>query len=749
MSKVARRLLSKPNEGSDVLRVVFTPVNKLPCDKGPTRKVSKRGEWLPSVASASQSQPSPETPAHKKKSNDRGERPIKQVSSKIAPGKRPSKDRNDQADDAKIRSTAKAAKRGRKPVDAVKSPEVINEQLLVDVLKYLAPTLEQYKGCTVIDLYPGSCLWSRKIHDFLKPKCHLLLEPEAQYQAYIDRLVDSQCSTYKHIPLGGGNEQPYQDTYDRIFADNGPLPRPHSAADDPATLQTDRSLLVIGSLTRRNDLRFHGKQYSGALSSLYHLSWGSLVNAYMHRHGPVRMLLWTLEKDRAHFLPEWSVYRNHTDAAANVAMHVQAAVAVEPVVSRLYSNERSIRSRWSGLSVTREKMVQDKMSQLGIQVPRGREIFHHLTPQVLEQTPRTTTESPYEVRYSTVEQVEEALEDLKHHWDTRATAQYPVAADDTSGQPWRRKRRRPEELYPYLAFPGLADALLENPSKAVKAAARSKFRLEQGIQPGSLSKAEAGMAGGMQQPEAQTELTGIDVRTAFFADAALRGINLEMHCVILEEQGIDVADLKKRVMEFSDQVVEHVLRRRQVYEADFNRLVDDWTTFFAGPPLLALDQRQYEPLQASPEDFWPKKNLTLLDFTPTNRDLAVPGLADRRKAAHACRSIIKFLYTQKSQSVTSVLERLAPNASTDLLGLVPAITDPRKGGRLDPKHLKVRHLTSEMLEGLAKAWFEWPFRPEGWELDMGMSDIGPSSLGSKEPLTAEAVTADDDGEAVY
>lgn len=52
MSKVARRLLGKPNEGSDLLRVVFTPVNKLPRDKAPTRKVSKEREWLPSVASA-------------------------------------------------------------------------------------------------------------------------------------------------------------------------------------------------------------------------------------------------------------------------------------------------------------------------------------------------------------------------------------------------------------------------------------------------------------------------------------------------------------------------------------------------------------------------------------------------------------------------------------------------------------------------------------------------------------------------
>ncbi|KAF2207370.1 hypothetical protein CERZMDRAFT_91799 [Cercospora zeae-maydis SCOH1-5] len=75
--------------------------------------------------------------------------------------------------------------------------------------------------------------------------------------------------------------------------------------------------------------------------------------------------------------------------------------------------------------------------------------------------------------------------------------------------------------------------------------------------------------------------------------------------------------------------------------------------------------------------------------------------------------------------------------------MVPAITDPRKGGRLDPKHMKVRQLTSEMLEGLIKAWFEWPFKPDGWELNFRAQEIGHSNE-YKGPLTPEAVTGDDD-----
>ena len=65
-----------------------------------------------------------------------------------------------------------------------------------DIIGYLAPSLEAYKGCTVIDVHPGACLWSSKLHDFLKPKRHVLMEPEMlYYDAFMKPLLDQPGST--------------------------------------------------------------------------------------------------------------------------------------------------------------------------------------------------------------------------------------------------------------------------------------------------------------------------------------------------------------------------------------------------------------------------------------------------------------------------------------------------------------------------------------------------------------------------
>lgn len=134
------------------------------------------------------------------------------------------------------------------------------------------------------------------------------------------------------------------------------------------------------------------------------------------------------------------------------------------------------------------------------------------------------------------------------------------------------------------------------------------------------------------------------------------------------------------------------------------------------PPTLNRDRRPYEPLQVQPDEFWPQYEITLLDIMPETRDLSAPGIADRREGTKICQELLKHLYNSPKIPVPVALDRIAPNAAQDLIPEVPALADVRRGGRLDVNQMVVRMLTPDMVEGLVKAFMEWPFRPSAVEM---------------------------------
>lgn len=610
-----------------------------------------------------------------------------------------------------------------------------------DILEYLAPTLERYKGCAIFDLCPGTCLWSRKVHDFLKPTTHLLVEPDAQFHEHVHELVSQPGSSYKHIAPPRGVLPYCFDQFHHVFDEGGPIPRPRLASNDPGLLETDYSLLVIGSLNRRDTFHMNGgKTRSGSLWATDMMCWSALENKHMHRRGPVRMLLWAPEQDRLVYLPEWIIKRTEKEATISLAMNVQAVAEVGSVKKkRANSYEWNSPARWSGFDLASEERVSRRMRQINMRVPEGRSIRHMSRTDVDRQMPKG--KSPYEVCYESVEEVESALADLVQHWNEHKSRYTGVGASGLAKGVSRRDATL-EELYSLVTFSDLVDAMHENPCKL----SRSAIRKEEALKEEMDDEAETPNGAVPVKSAQDTHMRGIDARITLRADAALRAFNLEVHCKILEEQGHDIVSLTQRITQFHDELIETTSYGLE----DWERLVEDWMSFYAPTPLLAIDKRQYEPLKASPEDFWPAQNLDLLDFTPTNCDLTVPGLANQIKAAGACRDLLNYLFLFRKQSITLALEKLAPNAASDLICQVPAMTDPRRGGRLDPKFLKVRQLTSEMLQGLTKAWFEWPFKPEGWEF-LGIArggDYSGGGGGSDDDVAAAAAVpgvVDDSG----
>ncbi|KAJ5766909.1 uncharacterized protein N7511_004525 [Penicillium nucicola] len=69
------------------------------------------------------------------------------------------------------------------------------------IIERVAPYLRQNTPVDILDLWPGSGLWSSKVNDFLKPRRHVLIEPDIDiWGHFLQPLAESKPS-YKLLPM--------------------------------------------------------------------------------------------------------------------------------------------------------------------------------------------------------------------------------------------------------------------------------------------------------------------------------------------------------------------------------------------------------------------------------------------------------------------------------------------------------------------------------------------------------------------
>lgn len=568
--------------------------------------------------------------------------------------------------------------------------------------------------------------------------------------SFIRPLLEAPNSVYHHMDLAGANKGNLTAVYNKVFGERGPLPRLALPDDDPKLRQIDTSLLVTGSLTRQEKLSFAGWAFGSSTLACQNFTNAALTNELFHAGGLVRMLLWLPESDKSLIHPHITSLRYPTSVQIAMSTQSTEVVGVEPVKNyrKTTALDISSRSRFSGLTSESAQRTARNMETIGMHTPEGREI-HRVAD--INELPKDMPplKSPLTIHYNTLEETNKAMDALLERWQA-----FKETSDMLTGAgPAQRMDLRDgfANLINTMAYPQLCDAIRENPNrtsllleakKAARSEERAVLRAERAANPTKRPRRKLG-----REYIVKEGLKIGDERVALFADLQLTAINLEVHCITLSEQdpNADTSSLKARLIAFQDDLDASIgTRIPSRVISDMSRLWEDWFAFFTNPPALSQDRRAYEPLQASPSDFHPQSNIALMDFLPKPRDLLVPSIATRAQTAQITRELIKFLFTLRTQPVGLVLERMAPNAAQDLLPLVPALADPRKGGRLDPRHVKVRQLNEEMIEGLAKAWVEWPFQPDLWEILARSEPVNVTGL-MKEPLTPEAVTdAEDD-----
>jgi mitochondrial transcription factor 1 len=563
---------------------------------------------------------------------------------------------------------------------------------------------------------------SRKLHDYLKPKRHLLMEPDPRYQEpFIKPLLEKPGSTYRHTTLTGAHPVSYWSNYRTAMLDPELLDLPLFSEGDSRLRQLNKNVLLLGNLGRT----YTYQRRSGAFTYdqvptklLIQMIIAAIDNTLFHQTGLVRMLWWLPEDKKSLVLPISEREFQKNNAMCNVAAsinEVAGSVSFDGDKPPGMNVSRQAHQRIPDMRIVTRAKIKDSMKELGMRKVRGRdfllgEIKGKLDPKDLVSPLR---------EYSTLTEFRQDIQEV--------TARYKLfcVIEQTGG---KNRQAAPSSLLDTIEYPTAApvikaqvDPSLYGPTKRDDYSDYAILATDMILR---IIRLEAGLRFFQDQPKS----------------APTRKAQLENAEKQIRALDTDFTEWMHTAMA-SHWVLEKI-----------PRAIDTHVAYFQQPPLLAHEARTYPPLKVEPHEFWPPKPLMLLDVTPkSNYDLAVPDLASADEVLTILRALTKALYSHRSAPLPTQLDRVAPNAAQDLIPMVPAITDPRKGGRLDPMKVRVKMMSPEMLVGLAKAWVEWPFRPSSVEMELMAADVrvpdGESTGGGEVPGVAGGGGEDGEGGA--
>ena len=217
-------------------------------------------------------------------------------------------------------------------------------------------------GCDIVDINPGAGIWSSKIHDFLKPRTHILLEPDTVlYEPLLKPLLDAPDSTYTLIPKSGIVWGHLEKVMSREYL---PFQEPFDK-EDSRLEQPNNTLLLIANLGNYPKKAYAGFSSLAALV-LYQFLSAVQTHSLIQRYGLVRMLIWVPDDERNAVLPRSISWRRKSSIDASISYENIVEVASSTRALRNSPRERHIEA-----DVARK--VFRKMEDAGLKIPPGRE----------------------------------------------------------------------------------------------------------------------------------------------------------------------------------------------------------------------------------------------------------------------------------------------------------------------------------------------------------------------------------------
>lgn len=516
-----------------------------------------------------------------------------------------------------------------------------------DVIQRLAPSLAQYVGCTIIDINPGIGLWSSKLHDYLKPRNHILMERyQDLYLPFLQPLLDAPDSRYRFR-----NWLDVHLWHPKRYVEEGLL---HDAqghgGPPPTTEEPNNSILIIANLVgERHRAPGEPKTVMSAHSKAIDFSHSVRHRSGFQNYGPTRMLMWLSDEDKRSLLPRTVGYRG------KLSVLMEAECNLEEIVGFPHASDAKKR-REDALDIESSKRVKKRMQEKDIEIPLHR--------QSRPEDRRSDLSEVSRVWHRELQELQESFQ--RGHFSQYA--ERPGA--ESINEP------RPEAKIGKGKTTALA-TLTPEYKRMVKL---------------------RGVAKGQN-------VTIDRINTVLKKQEKIDKMDLDLHRedIKASEQEEIIKALESSILDFKDEL--NTLTAKQLNTLMF--LDDDRRAFAMDPPLLLWDRRKAEPLSAEQNEFYNPGEIALLDFQPKT----VGNMPMTSEQSLYFDLIATSLFNPSNQATLKRLKNIAPGAFEALTPRIPAIRDPRKGGRYDIESVRVRAITPEIIHGLAVAWDNWAFKP--------------------------------------
>ncbi|KAJ4984075.1 hypothetical protein SVAN01_10431 [Stagonosporopsis vannaccii] len=569
------------------------------------------------------------------------------------------------------------AKKKKTTTNRYTRPQIVSPDLCDDVLKFYGKSLEVHKGCDVLDINPGAGLWSQKLHAFLQPRSHVLMEPSPErYGSFLDPLLNAPGSRFKLVSKDTNELESYTQMLDEGVFPTQTRVDPH----DNSGQELNTSLLVTGMLVW--DPTLPGLGFDSMAKQLYNLFSSAVrTNDLFHAYGRVRTLFWVGADDFRPIIAESIGKFDKNNCLLELTQQMEMIVnapRTERKVARgasgrdvhyeVESTVRAIQSaRESGMALFADR--EDHMYKVAAEIEKiskgsGRSNLTWMHEYLLERNRKGDTTVGL-LNTSTLQHLEHLLELQK---------KYPDVDFEAMGNARDSKTKRTKNFWKGREdHPAREEA---HGFSLIKSADRARIAKKEQME----SIADVG-----------DELYQTECR-------ALRA----------QDGTKEKEELMQRITELDAQWDKLNSSVPTVYRAVPANVIDDRICLRTPPrPRIQWDRRPFEPLTMFPEESWPPNRLALISSTPHPRPAG--QTVDFYEWAH---DFVYALLDLPSESLPEALDKMQHGLS-QIIESCPSLTNPDKGGRLLMKHLRVRMLTGEMIDELVAAYRDWPFKEPG------------------------------------
>jgi mitochondrial transcription factor 1 len=225
------------------------------------------------------------------------------------------------------------------------------------VVRRLKPSFASTKPLDIIDINPGVCLLSSKIHQALKPRHHVLVEPNKNvYKSFIDPLLQPKESRYCHVP-----------TLSELFSGEGakflPEQTPVTSKILPKGTMND-TLLILANLTSLKAIHSSSGNAVGAINSYIN----GMMNQEntLHHYGLVRMLAWLPDGEKNALIPRSIIERK------KFSVRLDLVAQISEIAGAPNTSYRSPARRQHDLAIQSEQLAAQRAKEAGIWDPKIR-----------------------------------------------------------------------------------------------------------------------------------------------------------------------------------------------------------------------------------------------------------------------------------------------------------------------------------------------------------------------------------------